>query len=704
MAVCLFSLSLQHVGISVALAKADTLMKSFGVVIIDEAHVHSASADILLCHLKSLLTLRDDLRLVIMSAAINTALFTNYFPQAVVKEVSTRRFKVTVNYLDHPPSDVISEIVNTILYVHLTQMPGDILVFVTGKGEIKKVINGVKAAFSNGRFEKESMGPLSYHPVHGNLTMGTQMHAINAPQHQNRDGKLGRKIIVSTNSTETSLTIHGVTHVIDSCKVKVKMWNLHTESWRMLEQPISKTSALHRKGRAGCTSDGMAWLMCTERGYHENLVEDSVPQFLQGDMLSECLTIKALGHNPVTFDYIVAPAPETIVKALELLQQLGAIDHDGQLLPQGEELTAVPTNVYAALTILESRRFDCSDEIISTMAMVEAVSKTGSAFIHGGPHDKILAAKLHFQHPSGDHLTLFNIYMAWRTACQKGEKAEHLFLRNYVLDAAILRAADGFRLHWLEALGKIEFWWNCELAKDDPNYYTRILQALAAGHYLKTAKRNPSSNLYQLVRSGMDVFFHKDNILDPSNKHNEWVIYDEYWDDGLRVVSTIKPELLVAAQPEYWWDTEFLPQGHIKDGLLQTLAGMIGDGSLTPPVRQWADVGDSNWAGLARWVQRCAAPHNRFLQEKLPSWQSERNSRSAKVEQLKRWGLETAISAGFDDGSSQYEPLSNYRPASLSVAQLDARKLSQKLAQKKKNKGRGHGRGRGYGRGRGRGR
>lgn len=272
------------------------------------------------------------------------------------------------------------------------------------------------------------------------------------------------------------------------------------------------------------------------------------------------------------------------------------------------------------------------------------------------------------------------------------KEAEHSFSREYMLDVAILRAADGYRLHWLEALEKIEFWRNCELSKDNPHYYTRILQALAAGHYLKAAKRKPTSDVHQLVRGGMDVSFHKDVSLDPSNKHNEWVIYDNCWDDGnnksLRVVSTIKPELLVAAQPEYWWDAEFLPQSHIKDGLLQTLDNMIGDSSLTPPVRQWPGVGGSNWVGLARWVVRCIVADNGILQNTLPSWQRGRNARSARAEQLERWDLETAISEGFDDGSLDYEPISKYYPSSLSVARMD----DEKLAQKKKNKDRRQGR------------
>lgn len=681
------------------------MMESFGVVIIDEAHEHSASADILLGHLKGLLNERANLKLIIMSAAINTALFTNYFQQAVVEKVSSRRYRVTVNYLDHPPSHIITEIVNIIVYVHLTQMPGDILVFVTGKGEISKVIKAAHQAFSDGRFDQESMGPLKFYRVHGDIPMKAQVQAIKAPQPQNRDGKLGRKVIVSTNSAETSLTIEGVTHIIDSCRAKLNMWNPRTESWRLLEQPVSKASILHRQGRAGRTSEGMAWLMCTERGFHESLIEHSVPQFLQGDMLSECLTIMMLGHDPISFDYIVAPAPETIVKALEILLQLGAIDEDGKLSPRGEELAAIPTDVYAALTLLESQKFGCSAEILSILAMVEATSKGSSAFVYVDPEDydtedynKITASKLHFQHPSGDHLTLFNIYMAWRAASHEGKKVEHEFLVNNMLDGTVLRNADNLRLHYLDAMQKIESdsWSHCELKKDDPNYYTRILQALAAGHYLKAAKRNHSSNVYQLVRSGMDVIFHEDNSLDSSNKQNEWVIYNKCFDDGshknLRVVSTIKPELLVAAQPDYWWDAEFLPQGHIKDGLLQTLANMIGDSSLTPPVRQWPGVEGFNWVGMARWVVSCIVADNALLQNTLPSWQGAREARSARVEQLKKWDLETAISSGFDDGSSEYESIVKYCPLSFSVAQIDDEKLAQRNAQKKKNKERRQGR------------
>ena len=656
-------MSLHNTGITVGLAKADPTLSSFGVVIIDEAHEHSCDADLLLGHLKSLLGERDNLKVIVMSATIDTALFTRYFPQAVVKEVSGRQHEVVVKYLREPPSNLIAAIINTIVHIHSREMPGDILVFVSGKNQINKVIDGVRRAVPR------DTGPLDLYTLHSNLPMREQTAAINADPPRPQYGKLGRKVIVSTNSAETSLTIGGVTHVIDSCKAKVKMWNPHTESWSLLEQPVSKASVTHRKGRAGRTSEGMAWLMCTERGYHEDLVEHSVPQVLQGDMLSGCLTILKLGHNPITFDYIVSPAPETIVKALGLLRQLGAVDCNGKLSSRGDKLASIPADVYVALTLLESPKYGCSDEIVSITAMLDATNG-GSYLFQGQSGKKLDNIKKQFQHRSGDHITLFNIYMAWRAACIVGE--ERSFCKKNMLLEGALRRADRMRQDYLESMRKIKSWKHCEMKKDDKTYYSRILQALAAGHFLHAAKRVPSSNQYQLVRSGMDVSLSKDTNLGHQDEHNEWVIYNECWDDGLRVVSTIKSELLVAAQPGYWWDAEFLPQGHIKDGLLQTLAGMIGDGSLTPPVRQWADVGDSNWAGLARWVQRCAAPHNRLLQEKLPSWQSERNSRSAKVEQLKRWDLGTAISAGFDDGSSRYGHPRDYYDMAWSIARIEA--------------------------------
>jgi pre-mRNA-splicing factor ATP-dependent RNA helicase DHX15/PRP43 len=674
------SMSLHHIGTTLALAKADPTMDSFGVIIIDEAHEHSRDADILLGHLKALLNERENLKVVVMSASLDTALFTNYLPQAAVEEVRGRQHKVHVNYLEQPSSDLIADIIGTILYVHCTQMPGDILVFVSGKDEIDKVIIGVK------RLARQDMGLLTLCSLHGSHSMRDQNIAIDAHQPQTLHGNLGRKVIVSTNSAETSLTIEGVTHVIDSCTAKVNAWDPYTESFALIKQPISKASVLHRKGRAGRTYEGMAWLMCTERGFHEDLVEHSVPQVLQGDMLSECLTIIKLGHDPITFDYIVPPAPETIVRALGLLRQLGAVNPDGKLSSRGSKLAAIPTNVYAAMTMLESPRFGCSDEIISTLSMVEATDGGSHLFqrAHSGKeHKRLREIKDKFQHPSGDHITLFNIYMAWREACyQRKKNKQDKFLRENMLMKSALEKADGLRLHYLEAMYKIKGWNHCGLRNDNPRYYTLVLQALAAGHYLHAAKRIPSSKRYELVRSGMNVILSEHTNLGNQDKHNEWVIYNDCLNKGtnkiLRVVSSVTPELLVAAQPQYWWDTEFLPQGHISDGLLQTLSDMIGHDGILPggmPVGVKPGVGAPTWAGMTTWVMRHMIIGTQPLITTLQSWKRERDVRSKKAEQLEKWNLQRAIAAGFDDGSSRYDHPDKHHPSSFSICHIDAEKV-----------------------------
>jgi pre-mRNA-splicing factor ATP-dependent RNA helicase DHX15/PRP43 len=232
-------------------------MSSFGIVIIDEAHEHSLPADLLLGHLKGLLRERDDLRVILMSATMNTALL-NFFPQAVLEQVPGRQHRVTAKYLEEPSSDLIATIIDTIIHVHCTQMPGDILVFVSGKKEINKVINGVEETLSEERFENENIGPLDFYPLHSSLSVRDQNLALDSPPPRPQYGEMGRKVIVSTNSAETSITIEGVTHVIDSCKAKTTVWNPRTETWTLLDQPISKANILHRKGRAGRTCEGMA--------------------------------------------------------------------------------------------------------------------------------------------------------------------------------------------------------------------------------------------------------------------------------------------------------------------------------------------------------------------------------------------------------------------------------------------------------------
>ncbi|KAL9106818.1 MAG: hypothetical protein Q9227_008240 [Pyrenula ochraceoflavens] len=210
-------------GTLLAAARSDKTLNAYGVIIIDEAHQHTCATDLLLGLLKELAeTRKQDLKIIIMSATIDADLFTNFFPGSVCATVSGREHKVDVRYLEKQPTRVRDAIVDTIVYVHLTQQSGNILVFASGVREIHEIISGVQNAIKN-RFERKDMGPLSYWPLYAQLPADEQDNAVESVAPAPSNGKPGRKLIVATNIAETSITLTGVTHVIDSCRVKSKV-------------------------------------------------------------------------------------------------------------------------------------------------------------------------------------------------------------------------------------------------------------------------------------------------------------------------------------------------------------------------------------------------------------------------------------------------------------------------------------------------
>lgn len=353
---------------TLAKAKGDVSLGKYGMVIIDEAHQHTIPSDSLLGLLKSLLVKRKDLKIVIMSATMDANLFAGCFPGSKIEEVLGRRYAIDYNYLLEPPSDMTNAIVLTIMEIATSGVnAGDILVFVSGVPEINKVIEKVENMLSgpNPRHDPEDIDPLECYPLHSKWSFEDQQRAINSIEPMPRHGRLGRKVIVSTNIAETSVTIDGITHVIDSGEAKYRFWNPIEETWTLRAQPISQAESKQRFGRSGRQSEGTAWAMYTERGAKEDMMEHAIAPILMCDIMAETLHIMKLGFSVTRFDFVVSPAPETIRKAIELLIMIGAIDRQMRLTQRGEQISSLPVDVSSALTILESVRFGCSDEVLS---------------------------------------------------------------------------------------------------------------------------------------------------------------------------------------------------------------------------------------------------------------------------------------------------------------------------------------------------
>jgi pre-mRNA-splicing factor ATP-dependent RNA helicase DHX15/PRP43 len=575
-------------GSLVALAKSDPTLSQYSIIIVDEAHQHTTATDVLLGLLKELVVKRNDLKIVIMSATIDTESFLNFFPGSRVVEVPGRMYPVHINYLEAAvESDkVVAKVIETIVYVHLNGKPGNILVFASGVPQITDISDEVKNFLLSGA--ADTAGELTIHPLYATLPKELQQSAANTVAPPPRNGQPSRKLIIATNMAETSVTLPGVTHVIDSCRVKSKVFNPEDESYALHEQWISKAQARQRAGRAGRTQEGFAWRMCTETGYHTALTDYTVPEIQNGDMLSECLDIVKIGRDPLKFPFMSPPAAETIVKALGIHKQLGTLtvrNNTLVLTQRGEQVSIMPVNVFSAVAILESMKpeLSCCDEIVMLVSMLEAIDAGTGLFVAvDGKEDKaaLRATWKKFGQDRGEHIMLFNIYIGWKQACH--DKTTDRWLAEKFLIRSTLERADVVRGQVLRLLARKQkfFGWNLGIVQpNDPEYYARILCALASGYFLRVAMAIPGSKLYKTVRQGVPAELR--NGLYFRNESSDWVLYDHLASTGLgdtylRIVTPIPLDLLMYARPEYWCNADFKPAGHILDSLVKRIAELTG--------------------------------------------------------------------------------------------------------------------------------
>ena len=485
----------------------------------------------------------DDLKIIIMSATIDVEQFRSFFPGCAVAIVQGSNHNVDIMYLPKPVDDMVTDIVYLVIQIHLTGCDGDILVFVSGTGMIYKIIEMVELIMDGndklaGRFKSDDIGPLDCYPLHSTLSPADQKKAVHSIAPGPRNGNPGRKLIVATNIAETSLTIVGVAHVIDSMKVKASIWNPEDESWALREQNVSKAVASQRSGRAGRTRDGVTYRMCTQTGYHAALSDFTVPEMQNGDMIQEVLDILRMGRHPFTFPYMSAPSTEVIVKALGILSAFDAIRVSSlglEITKRGVAISRLPANVYHAVMLLESPRFGCQDETLSLVAMLEASEGGRILFIDGHDKDnqtKVQGTRQKFDQASGDHIVLINIYLAYREAC-RFQKRNSFIQENHLL-GSVLKTADSTRQQLLSYLCNEakDIWTPGCTSPENPRFYTQVLGALASSYFLRVAKRvkparehmKHESILWETVRHSTMARITKDYCQPRDNC--EWIVYE----------------------------------------------------------------------------------------------------------------------------------------------------------------------------------
>nr|GLL42531.1 hypothetical protein GOBAR_AA03629 [Ipomoea trifida] len=554
-------------------AMTDPLLERYKVIILDEAHERTLATDVLFGLLKEVLKNRSDLKLVVMSATLEAEKFQGYFNGAPLMKVPGRLHPVEIFYTQEPERDYLEAAIRTVVQIHMCEPPGDILVFLTGEEEIEDACRKITKEINN---LGDQVGPVKAVPLYSTLPPAMQQKIFEAaPPPLVEGGPPGRKVVVSTNIAETSLTIDGIVYVIDPGFAKQKVYNPRVRVESLLVSPISKASAHQRSGRAGRTQPGKCYRLYTEKSFHNDLQPQTYPEILRSNLANTVLTLKKLGIDDlVHFDFMDPPAPETLMRALEVLNYLGALDDDGNLTKLGEIMSEFPLDPQMGKMLVVSPEFNCSNEILSVSAMLSGLVRLGtllsSATVLSGFHApagmhhrgsklvlmQIVAvsqyslmkqmvssrlyasadhipncfvrpreaqkaadeAKGRFSHIDGDHLTLLNVYHAYK---QNKEDPQWCY-ENFVNHRA-LKSADNVR----QQLSRIMTRFNLKLCSTDFNsrdYYVNIRKAMLAGYFMQVAHLERTGH-YLTVKDNQVVHLHPSNCLDHKP---EWVIYNEY--------------------------------------------------------------------------------------------------------------------------------------------------------------------------------
>lgn len=522
-------------------AMTDNNLARYSVLILDEAHERTLATDILMGLLKEVAQRRPDLKIIIMSATLDAQKFQRYFLDAPLLAVPGRTHPVEIFYTVEAENDYVEAAIRTVLQIHATEPEGDILVFLTGEEEIEDTCRKIGLGVDD-MIQDADAGPMVVYPLYGSLPPQQQQRIFDAaPKPRRQGGRPGRKCIVSTNIAETSLTIDGIVYVVDPGFSKQKVYNPRIRVESLLVSPISKASAQQRAGRAGRTRPGKCFRLYTEKAFKSELIEQTYPELLRSNLSMTVLQLKKLGIDDlVHFDLMDPPAPETLMRALEELNYLACLDDEGELTALGRLASQFPLDPALAVMLISSPEFYCSNEILSLVALISVPN----VFVRPANNRKRAdTMKDLFAHPDGDHLTLLNVYHAFKSP--DAQRDQKQWCHDHFLSYRSLQQADNVRMQLSRIMEREEI----ELMStpfEDKKYYENIRRALVSGFFMQVAKRESSGKTYVTV-DNQSVLLHPSTVL---SSDAEWVVYNEFVmtsKNYVRTVTSVKPEWLIVS-------------------------------------------------------------------------------------------------------------------------------------------------------------
>jgi ATP-dependent RNA helicase DHX8/PRP22 len=509
----------------------DPDMGRYSCIMLDEAHERTISTDVLFALLKKTLKRRPDLKVIVTSATLDADKFSAYFNECPIFTIPGRTFPVEILYSREPESDYLDSALVTVMQIHLTEPKGDILLFLTGQEEID---TSCEILYERMKALGPSVPDLLILPVYAQLPSEMQTRIFDpAPAGS-------RKVVIATNIAETSITIDEIYYVVDPGFVKQNAYDPKLGMDSLVVTPISQAQANQRAGRAGRTGPGKCFRLYTEAAYQSEMLPTTIPEIQRQNLAYTILMLKAMGINDLLhFDFMDPPPINTMLTALEELYALSALDDEGLLTRLGRKMADFPMEPSLAKVLIAAVDHKCSDEMLSLVAMLNLPN------VFYRPKEKQSQAdqkKSKFHDPHGDHLTLLNVYNAWK---HSGYSNPWCF-ENFIQARSMRRAKDV-----RDQLIKIMERYKHPVVSCGRDTQ-KVRQALCTGFFRNAARKDPQEG-YKTLTEGTPVYLHPSSAL--FGKQAEWIIYHTLvltTKEYMHCTTSIEPKWLVDAAPTFF--------------------------------------------------------------------------------------------------------------------------------------------------------
>lgn len=385
-------------------------------------------------------------------------------------------------------------------------------------------------------------------PMYSGLNQKEQLRAFDSTPFGTR------KIVVATNIAETSVTIPGISYVVDSGFVKMKIADVRNGIESLMIVPVSQAAADQRAGRAGRLKPGKCYRLYTEQDF-KKLLLSTVPEIQRIHLGPVILQLKTLGiQNVVKFNYIARPKVDSMVNGLDLLHALGAIDDEGNLTnPLGNQMCIFPLPPMHSKVLIASEKFGCSEEILTVLSMMQIQDVFENS--KNLKHDSEIK-KRDFSVMEGDHLTMLNIFNSFLD----NKKSQKWCNQNYLNFKGLQRACN-IREQLKSYMKKLKI--KIISCKGLIGETEKIRRCLLSGFFTNVAKYGHDGKFHTIFES-TSFNLYKGSSMMYREKMPQWVLFTDVLQNSIRDVSEIDPEWIKEVAPNFY---DYGTQNEISSGV-----------------------------------------------------------------------------------------------------------------------------------------